>query len=85
MEILEKVLCRERLIPAHGQDQHSLYFCANTSGQRAGTERFCVWQAKEGGTKVGAEDGQLQLEQRLVLVTRRVSNCWNSGERNCLV
>lgn len=78
MEILVKILCRERLNPAHGQDQHSLYFCANTSGEGPGTERFCVWQAKEGGTKAGAEDGQLQLEKRHVLLTRRVSNCWNS-------
>lgn len=78
MKILEKVLCRDRVTPAHGQDQHLLYFCANTSGERPGTERFCVWQAKEGGTKVGAEDGQLQLEQRHMHVPRRVSNCWNS-------
>lgn len=78
MEILEKVLCSERLSPAHGQDQHSLYFCANTSGERSGTERFCVWQAEEGGTKGRAEDGPLQLEKRHMLLTRRVSNCWNS-------
>lgn len=89
-QTLQKFLRRERLAAALSlqlrEINRPLHLCANRlTERRLGTKTVSLGRQSRKEQRLGAEDRQVKVEKRHMLVTIRVSKDWNRLARNLVV